>query len=87
MKKTTEVLAYLISFYTLFVFTREVLITEFGVKITRPLYKFDEYILVFGGFVLGIVLYVFKGRTNKIFGTIMIIENIIALFILLKYFI
>jgi hypothetical protein len=87
MKKIIEFLVYLLSLYTLFVFTREVLITEFGVKITRPIYVFDEIFLFVGGFVLGIVLYIFKGRVNKIFATVMIIENVVVLFILLKYWI
>ncbi len=85
MKKIAKVIVYLVSFYTLFMFTRETLISEFGVKWTSSTRVFDEYLLVFGGFVLGIILFFFKGRVNKIFATVMIIENIISLFILLKY--
>jgi hypothetical protein len=85
MKKIAEVLVYLLSLYTLYEFTRDTLISEFGVKLTPSPYKFDGYVLLVGGFVLGIMLYMFKGRVNKIFATVMIIENIISLFIFLKY--
>jgi hypothetical protein len=85
MKTVANILVYILSLYTLFVFTIETLKSEFGVKVTRSFHVVDEILLIVGGFVLGIVLYIFKGRANKIFGTVMIIENVIVLFILLKY--
>jgi hypothetical protein len=89
MRKTVEVLIYLFSFYTLLVFAQEVLISEFKVKLTLSLgfVTFDGFLLVCGGFVLGIALYLLKGRRNKIFATVMIIENVVSLFIGLKYLI
>jgi hypothetical protein len=65
------------------------LITEFKVKLTRPFgyIRIDGILLVVGGFVCGIALYLLKGRFNKILATVMIIENVVSLFILLKYLI
>ena len=89
MKKAVEVLVYLLSIYTLFVFVQQVLIGELKVKLTPPfsLGRVDGIFLAVGGFVLGIVLYLLKGRFNKIFATVMIIENVISIYIGIKYLI